>query len=381
MFVARRGRLHSSRKQVPRVRLPRLSPAPARATHGRASAISALLLALTVSTIAGCAAETNAAPSSDRPVTLRLGYIPNATHAQSLVGLERGTFAEALGPGVRLEAKQFNGGPSVIEALFAGAIDASYIGPNPAVNGYVHSEGKALRIIAGATSGGALFIVRPGSNIHSPADLAGKKIASPQFGNTQDVALRAYLRANGLKSRDDGGNVAVFNTSNANTLTLFQKGDIDGAWAPEPWATRLIQEAGGTLFLDERTLWPDGDFVTTQLIVSAEFLNRHPDAVEDLVRAHVDITDWTNANRDAAAQLVSRRIEADTGAPMPVSLVTASWANMRITADPLPSTLRKSAHDAYALGFLASEPDLRDIYALGTLNKVLAEKGRPPVRE
>ena len=351
-----------------------------------ARALAYVSLLLVAVAAVGCGGnETAPAPTAagqQQAVTLRLGYIPNLAHAQPVVGLENGTYASVLGPGVKLETKTFNAGPSVIEALFAGAIDASYIGPNPSITGYVQSGGKALRIISGATSGGALFIVRPASNINTGADLAHKKIATPQLGNTQDVALRAYLTAHGLKSREDGGSVTVLPTSNANTLTLFQKGDIDAAWVPEPWGTRLIQEAGGELFLDERDLWPNGDFVTTNLIVSTDFLNKHPEVVENLLNAHIETTQWINANQDAAAQLVSKRIEADTGALLSVALIKASWKNMRITSDPIASSLRKSADDAFALGFLGNtKPDLKDIYSLDFLNKALAEKGLPPVSE
>lgn len=346
----------------------------------RALVSASLLLLASVAIACGGAASGPTASGPQQPATLRLGYFPNVTHAQAVAGLERGTVAEVLGPGVRLKPKTFNAGPSAIEALFSGAIDAAYVGPNPAINGYVMSEGKALRIVAGATSGGALFIVRPASNITTAADLANKKITTPQLGNTQDVALRAYLTAHGLKSKEDGGNVTVLPTSNANALALFQKGDIDAAWVPEPWGTRLIQEAGGRLFLDERDLWPGGDFVTTNLIVRTDFLNKHPDVVESLLNAHIETTQWINANQDEAAQLVSKRIEADTGVSLPVALVTASWKNLRITYDPVGSSLRKSADDAFSLGFLGNtKPDLKDIYSLDILNKALAEKGLPPV--
>ncbi|MSQ09272.1 MAG: ABC transporter substrate-binding protein [Dehalococcoidia bacterium] len=355
-----------------------------RLQNRRVKALAYVSLLLVTAAAISCggegAASGQAVSGRQQAVTLRLGYFPNVTHAQPLVGLEDGTYARVLGDGAKLETKTFNSGPSVIEALFAGAIDAAYIGPNPAITGYVQSGGKALRIISGAASGGALFVVRPGANINAPADLAKKKVTTPQIGNTQDVALRAYLAANGLKSREDGGNVTVLPTSNANTLTLFQKGDIDAAWVPEPWGTRLIQEAGGKLFLDERDLWPNGDFVTTNLIVSAGFLDKHPDVVERLLKAHIETTQWINANPDAAAQIASKRIEADTGAALSVALVTASWKNLRMTSDPVAPSLRKSTDDAFALGFLGTtKPDLKDIYALDLLNKALAEKGLPPV--
>jgi NitT/TauT family transport system substrate-binding protein len=320
------------------------------------------------------------ASKAGQPATLRLGYFPNLTHVQPNVGLENGTFARTLGDNVRLEPKAFNAGPAVIEALFAGAIDASYIGPSPAINGYVQSQGKELRIIAGATSGGALLVVRRNAGISKPSDFANKKIATPQLGNTQDVAARAWLKQNGLNAKEQGGNVSIIPTANAQQIALFQKGDIDAAWAPEPWGTRLIQEADGRLFLDERDLWPNRQFVVTHLIVATKFLRDRPDVVENLVKAHVEVTDWIKANESEAKALLNRRIEKDTNAAIPQRVIDAAWQNQDITFDPIASSLRKAADDAAALGFLQGKPDLKDIYDLTLLNKVLAAKNVPAVR-
>jgi NitT/TauT family transport system substrate-binding protein len=347
--------------------------------------LSLLLLAALLASAACGGGDDDTADAGDgspaaRTTTLRLGYFPNITHAQPQVALARGTFAEALGPNVKLETKTFNAGPAVIEALFAGEIDASYIGPNPAINGYVRSEGKELRIIAGATSGGALLIVRDGAGVEEPADFANKKVATPQLGNTQDVALRAWLEENGLEAREQGGNVQVLPTANADQLTLFQQGDIDAAWAPEPWATRLVQEAGGRVFLDEKDLWPEGRFVTTHLIVRTSFLEDHPDVVEALLRAHVDATQWINENPDEAKRLVNHSIAEITSRPLPDAVIDAAWENIDVTYDPVASSLFASAADAFDLGFLGDdEPDLTGIYALDLLNKVLAAKSLPPV--
>jgi len=310
----------------------------------------------------------------NRDVTLRLGYFPNLTHAQPTVGLERGTYTQVLGSNVKLEKKTFNAGPSVIEAIFAGALDASYIGPNPAINGFVQSQGKDIRIVAGATSGGALFVIRPDRGINSHADFANKKLATPQLGNTQDVALRAWLKKNGLNAKEQGGNVTVLHTSNADTLTLFTKGDIDGAWVPEPWGTRLLQEAGGKVYLDERSLWPNSDFVVTHLIVRAKYLDENPDVIEKLVSAHVDVTDYINANPSEAKALLNRSIEKATSAALPVRVIDGAWENQKITYDPISTSLKKSADDAFALGFLEKKPDLTNIYNLSFLNKVLKDR-------
>jgi len=349
-----------------------------------------VILALVGVSLTGCgddgAASSAQAPGgrtqAPRRVTLRLGYLPNITHAQALVGIAEGTFQQVLGDNVRLEAKTFNAGPAAVEALFAGEIDAAYIGPSPAINGFVKSEGKAIRIIAGAVSGGASLVVRQDSGIAGPSDLAGKKIASPQLGNTQDVALRAYLQSHGLKSKENGGNVTVLPTANPNILTLFRKGDIDGAWVPEPWATRLVVEAGGKVFLDERDLWPNGDFATTQLVVNPEFLARNPDAVARLLQAHVKVTQDINSNPEKAKEELNAAIKGIAGASLSREVIDAAWARQRITYDPIASTLRKSADDAFALGLLGrKKPDVRAIYDLKPLNGVLAGLNLAPVKE
>jgi NitT/TauT family transport system substrate-binding protein len=295
------------------------------------------------------------------------------------VALASGTFDEFLGDNVTLETKTFNAGPDVITAIFAGELDASYIGPNPAINGFVQSDGEAIRIIAGATSGGARLIVRPGANITSPADFANKKIATPQLGNTQDVALRSWLAENGLNAREQGGNVQVLPTANADQLTLFQNGEIDGAWSPEPWATRLEQEAGGVEFLDEASLWPEGKYVTTHLIVRTEFLEDHPDVVDQLLRAHVETTEWINANPEEAKTLVNQSIEQITSRPLAQEVIDSAWENIEITYDPIASSLYKSAEDAAEIGFLDENPDLSTIYVLDPLNAILAAKNLPEV--
>ncbi|HEY8492105.1 MAG TPA: ABC transporter substrate-binding protein [Dehalococcoidia bacterium] len=341
-----------------------------------------LLLSLTVSLALALAACSSGGSDGSQPVRLRLGYFPNLTHAQPLVGLARGTFQEHLGPDATLETKTFNAGPSAIEALFAGEIDAAYIGPNPAINGYVRSNGKDLRIVAGAVSGGALLVVRPAAQIQRPADLAGKRLASPQLGNTQDVALRAYLQAHGLAAREQGGSVTVVPTANPDILTLFRKGEIDGAWVPEPWATRLVQEAGGQIFLDERELWPGGTFATTLLVVRTRFLEEHPDAVHHLLRAHVETTRFIQDHPDEAKLLINQGIQELTGQALPQAVIDGAWGHLEVTYQPMVASLTKAADDAFALGFLGEKrPDLSGIYALDPLNAVLRDLGLPPAKE
>jgi NitT/TauT family transport system substrate-binding protein len=314
-------------------------------------------------------------------VAVRAGYFPNVTHSQALVGRARGRFEQALGPGALIDWKVFNAGPSVIEALFAGALDLAYVGPNPAIAGYVRSKGEALRVIAGATSGGAALVVRSAAGIAKPEDFHGKKIATPQLGNTQDVALRAWLQAHNLKTREKGGDVLVIPIANPDQLTLFLKGEIDAAWAPEPWAARLIQEANARLFVDERDLWPNRQFVTAHLIVRTSFLREHPDVVKNWLRAHVELTEWINAKPTEAKQIVNQQIQKDTGKALPPKVLDESFSRLQATYDPIRSSLLTSAQQAYDAGFLGRErPDLSGLYDLVLLNEVLLEKKANPIQ-
>ena len=324
---------------------------------------------------------TGTAGAQNARVTVRAGYFPNVTHSQALVGRAQGRFEQALGPGVRIEWKVFNAGPSVIEALFARALDLAYVGPNPAIAGYVRSKGEALRVIAGATSGGAALVVRTATGIAKPEDFHSKKIATPQLGNTQDVALRAWLQAHNLKTREKGGDVLVIPIANPEQLTLFLKGEIDAAWAPEPWASRLIQEANARLFVDERDLWPNRQFVTAHLIVRTSFLREHPEVVKNWLRAHIELTEWINAKPAEAKQVVNQQIQKDTGKALPPKVLDESFSRLQATYDPIRSSLLTSARQAYDAGFLGRErPDLSGLYDLALLNEVLLEKKAKPIQ-
>jgi NitT/TauT family transport system substrate-binding protein len=324
---------------------------------------------------------TGTAGAQNARVTVRAGYFPNVTHSQALVGRAHGRFEQALGPDVRIEWKVFNAGPSVIEALFARALDLAYVGPNPAIAGYVRSKGEALRVIAGATSGGAALVVRTATGIAKPEDFHSKKIAAPQLGNTQDIALRAWLQAHNLKTREKGGDVLVIPIANPEQLTLFLKGEIDAAWAPEPWASRLIQEANARLFVDERDLWPNRQFVTAHLIVRTSFLREHPEVVKNWLRAHIELTEWINAKPAEAKQVVNQQIQKDTGKALPPKVLDESFSRLQATYDPIRSSLLTSAQQAYDAGFLGRErPDLSGLYDLTLLNEVLLEKKAKPIQ-
>jgi len=331
------------------------------------------LLVLLASLLAACGGDGGGAEAT----TLRLGYFPNVTHAPAIVGDRQGFFADALGDDVTLELYYFNAGPDVIQTMFAGGLDASFIGPNPAINGYAQSNGEAIRIIAGSTSGGAFLVVRP--DIQSPEDLAGTTIATPQLGNTQDVALRAWLVEQGLTSDTaGGGDVSIRPQSNGDTLRAFQAGTIDGAWVREPWATRLILEGGGVVLVDERALWPDGLYVTTHLIVRTEFLEENPALVERLLEGYLEALRFVNESPDEAQAITNDGIEAITGARLSDETIAGAWQNLTFTWDPIASSLQGSADDAVAAELL--EPvDLSGIYDLAILNRLLAEAGEDPV--
>ena len=348
-------------------------------THRFRRALRALITASAsaFALVAACGGGDNASGAPGPAPTLRLGYFANLTHAPALVGVDRGFIRAALGDST-LETQIFDAGPAAVEALFAGALDAAYVGPNPAINAFSQSDGEAIRIIAGATSGGAQLVVREG--LITAQDLRGKTLATPQLGNTQDVALRAWLTEQGLRhSVQGGGDLTISPTKNADTLQLFQDGKLDGAWVPEPWASRLVQEAGARVLVDERELWPEGKFVTTNLIVRTEFLEQHPQTVEALLRGHVSAVQWIIENPDEAKTVVNNGLDALTGKPLKPDVLNRAWQNLTVTEDPIATSLQRSADDAVAAGVVKEKFSLVGIYDLSIVNRVLTERGLPPV--
>src|ERR687892_1348071 len=313
---------------------------------------------------------------------LRIGYFPNINHAQAVIGLGNGTFQKALGNNVDVKTFVFNAGPSAMEALFAKQVDVTYVGPNPAINAYVVSQGKDLRIISGASSGGAVFVVRNDSGIQSTKDFANKKFASPQLGNTQDVALRKYLLDNGYKTKENGGNVEVVYAKPSDILTLMLKKEIDGAWVPEPWGARLIKEANARLFLDERDRWPpNGQFVTSNIVARTDYLQSNPDVIKKLLTAHVDETEWINSHKEEAIKAFNVELKKITGQIIPEDQLRGALARLELTYDPIKLSLFQSANSAFDIGFLGkTRPDLSGIYDLKLLNGVIAERGKETIK-
>ena len=309
--------------------------------------------------------------------TLRLGYFPNVTHAAAVLGVANGTFQKALGD-TKVETTTFNAGPAAIESLLSGAIDATFIGPNPAINSFVKSNGDSIRIVSGATNNGASFVVA--KDINTAADLKGKTLATPQLGGTQDVALRKWLLDNGLKVQTTGGDdVDIVNQENAQTLDLFKSGEIAGAWLPEPWASRLVLEADGKVLVDEKTLWPDEKFQTTILISSRQFLEDHPDTIKALIGGEITEIKAIEADPAKAQTDLNAALADLTGKPLQDATIAAAFGNIQPTWDPLAGTLNTIAEHGVEAGTLAEVPDLNGIYDLRQLNAVLAEQGETPV--
>ena len=325
----------------------------------------------------GTSAEA-AAPAGNPAAELKLGYFGNVTHAPALVGVSQGHIAKELGD-TKLTTQVFNAGPAAIEALNAGAIDATYIGPNPAINSFVKSGGESVNIIAGAAAGGAQLVVRP--EITSAADLKGKTLASPQLGGTQDVALRAWLATQGYKTNVDGsGDVAINPTENAQTLKLFQDGKLDGAWLPEPWASRLVLTAGAKVLVDEKDLWDGslsgkaGEFPTTILIVSKTFAAEHPDTVKALLKGHVKSVEWLNStSADEKAKVINAALKEAAGAELKADVIERSLKNIVFTVDPLAGTYPKLLKDGVEAG-TTKQADIKGIFDLTALNEVTGEK-------
>ncbi|MCX4820063.1 aliphatic sulfonate ABC transporter substrate-binding protein [Streptomyces sp. NBC_01142] len=310
---------------------------------------------------------------------VKIGYFANVTHATALVGLQEGLIQKELG-GTAIKPQVFNAGPSEIEALNAGAIDIGWIGPSPSINGFTKSKGQNLRIISGSASGGVSLVVNS-DKIKSLDDLKGKRIATPQLGNTQDVALLNYLSEKGLKvdANTGKGDVTVVRQDNKEIPASFESGALDGAWVPEPTASKLVA-GGGKVLLDEKKLWKDGKFVITNVIVSQKFLEEHPDVVEAVLRGSVKTNAWITANPDKAKASINSRLKADSGKELPAEVIDPAFKNVELLNDPLASTLRDEADHAVKAGLL-EDPVLDGIYDLTLLNKVLKAEGQPAVAD
>ncbi len=342
---------------------------------GIAGAIIAAVIATSVPSLGLLDRDNGITIREPESNVIRIGYFLNVNHAQAVIGLGRGDYHKAL-DGIEVRAQTFNSGPSVIEAMLANQIDVAYVGPNPAINGYIKSDGSVLRVISGAASGGAVFVIRNDAGIQSVSDFAGKKFASPLIGNTQDVALRKYLLENGFETKANGGTVEVLPAIPSYIVTLMLKKEIDGAWLPEPWGAKLVKEANARIFVDERTLWPEGEFVSAHVIARTAYLESNPGSIKKFIKAHIEETEWINQNQEAAVKAFNQELAKLTGKTIPEDELVEGLSRMELTYDPIKESLFQSAEDARAIGFLETGgPDLKGIYDLDILNEVLLEIG------
>ena len=315
------------------------------------------ILRLIASITVSLTGAVNAADSA----TLRVGHFPNITHAQALVAHNlsrqgKGWFEERLGPGLKIEWFVYNAGPSAMEAIFAQSIDLTYVGPGPALNAYTRSNGAEVRLLAGAANGGAALVVQPDQNLQTPADFRGKKIATPQLGNTQDISCRAWLTAGGLKITQLGGDAQVLPTQNPDQLSLFQQKRVDAVWTVEPWVSRLERESGGKILVEET------DVATTVLVSSAKFLSAQRDLARKFAQAHAELTEWMAKNPEEAQKLVRAELLAETKSDIAPDLIAQSWKRIAFTAEVPRASVESFVQNSMKAGFIKSAPDLSKLF-------------------
>ena len=320
-----------------------------------------------------------AADKGKGKVTIRVGHFPNITHSQALLGLANGAFQKALGNKVVIKRTAFNAGPAEIEALVAGEIDLGYIGPVPAINGFVKSEG-GLKIIAGATNAGAVLVVRKDTTIKSVKDLAGKIVAVPQYGNTQDISLRNLLQQAKLKSVDKGGKVTVLQADNPDILTLFIRKQIDAALVPEPWGARLVKDGNARILLDEKQVWRNGAYTTAVVIVRTDFLKKNPDLVEKWLQTHVELTQQIKSSPENTKKLINQEIKALAGKNIPEDLLKTAYARIIPTVDPTKDSISEFIKISKNAGYLKIKPKVEQLVDLRLLNKVLKAQKLPEIK-
>lgn len=308
---------------------------------------------------------------------VRIGFFPNLTHAQALYARATGSFDKALGQPVRWI--KFNAGPTIVESMFKDELDLAYLGPSPTINGYSKSRGQKFVIVSGAASGGAGLVVREGSGIRGESDFHHKTIATPQLGNSQDVSARIWFLERNYQFKDRGGTLTLIPLSNPDQLTMFRKKQIDGAWTIEPWLSRLELEGGGRIFLEEKKIWPGGRFVVTQVIARREFLARHPEQVEKILEAHIEITELLNREKEKTAGVLNAQLEIDAGKPLSDPVLMQALSRLEFTWDPIRSSLGQTAENLHRVGFARTRPSLDGIYSLDLLNRVLERRKLPPL--
>jgi len=354
----------------------------------RAIAAAGVAAAVTV-LAAGCGSSASSSGSSAssgtsgsataaKPVTLRLGFLENITHASALIAIKEGYFTKELGPNVTLKLEPFSTGTEEATALLAGQLDAAYVGPNPAIKAWQTSGGKEISVISGAASGGAELVVKKG--ITTPAQLKGQKLATPSLGNTQDVSLRHWLKTKGLTSTSTGGGAVPITpiTPNSDAVLAFKAGSIAGGWEPAPYDAEMVAD-GGHVLVNEATLWPQGQFVTTEIVATQSYIKANPTVITDLLKAQIDANNFIAANKTQAETAANAELAAVSGKSLSPAIVAASFGQITFTNDPIASSLITDANNAVAVGLLKPVSDLGGIYDLGPLNKLLSADGKPQV--
>lgn len=332
--------------------------------------ILSIIVILILGLLSGCSNKSTAGDAS----TVRIAYFPNITHAQALIGMQNGEFQKALGD-KKIEWKQFNAGSSEIEAFLAGAVDIGYIGPGPVINGYTKSKGD-IQIISGAADAGAVLIARKDSTIKSIKDLSGKKVAIPQYANTQDLCLRFLLQENGLKDMAKGGTVEIVQANNPDIQSLLGNGSIDAALVPEPWGATLESTIGAKVILDYNEVWRNGEYPVTVIAVRREFLEEHPDIVEKFLRAHAELSDYIEKNKKQAAEEANKQFKILTRKSLSKDVLETSFNRLNITLDPGVDATKDMIDMSIKTGFIRRPYDDKDLFKLDILNKILKEKGK-----
>jgi NitT/TauT family transport system substrate-binding protein len=294
---------------------------------------------------------------AEEKTVIRFGHFPNITHAQGVIAhaLSRqgkGWFEQRLGPGIEIQWFTYNAGPSAMEAIFAGSIDVTYVGPNPALNAHFKSNGEEIRVIAGGANGGAALVVPADGGINKPADFRGKKIATPQLGNTQDISCRAWLKAQGFNVTMTGGDVTVIPTANPDQLALLQSGGVNAVWTVEPWVTRLEREAKGRIFLEEK------EVITTWLVSSVKFLKEKRELAKKIAGANAELTQWITANEAEAQKLLINELKAETKSDFAAEVIAQAWKRIKFTPEVSPDLVNKSVEDAKQTGFAKGSTDI-----------------------
>jgi NitT/TauT family transport system substrate-binding protein len=311
-----------------------------------------ILAGITVAVLGILAAAIIGAAQPDADQNrIRVAFFANIAHAVPIVGIENGEFASHLGD-VQIQTIIVDSGPQAIEALFANSADMAYVGPSPFINGYVKSGGEGMQILSGAASNGASLVIQKDLQISTAADFAGKKIAAPSIGNTQDISLRTYLSENDLKPAEKGGNVIVYNIASSEIFTLFAKGEIDAAWVPEPTATILVEQLGGKRLFNEEEMWPDKQFSSVLLVARTDFIKKHPDLVEKWITAHKKTIAWINENPKETEIMFIDFYKKHTGKVLPEKIIHEAFSNIVITDDFIPESIHMFAERANSLGYL-----------------------------